>query len=87
MLLLMFNGNILLKQCRHIILRISPARIAFLRFILEGYDGLAVVSTINAEEGLVRVWFPPSSGRDVIDLLNELAFGLNNKQSLDAHEL
>ena len=60
-------------ECRQIILRISPARIGFLRFIFEGYDGLAVVSTIDPKEGIVRVWFPPSSGRDVVNLLKELA--------------
>jgi hypothetical protein len=59
--------------CQQIILRISPSRIAFLRFIFEGYDGLAVVSTIDPKEGVVRIWFPPSAGHDVVKLLNELA--------------
>ncbi len=54
-------------------LRISPARIALLRFIFEGYDGLAVVSTVDPREGIVRVWFPATSGLDVVNLLNELA--------------
>ena len=56
-----------------IILCISPARIAFLRFIFEGYDGLAIVSTIDAGEGIVRVWYPPTSARAVVELLNDLA--------------
>lgn len=34
---------------------IRPEKISWLRFILEGYDGLAIVSTIAAQQGLVRI--------------------------------
>lgn len=36
-------------------LLIRPERISWLRFILEGYDGLAVLSTLCARTGLVRM--------------------------------
>ncbi|MBM9613548.1 DUF4911 domain-containing protein [Desulfobulbus rhabdoformis] len=36
-------------------LRIRPEKISWLRFIFEGYDGLAIVSTIAAKQGLVRI--------------------------------
>ncbi len=36
-------------------LRIRPEKISWLRFILEGYDGLAVLSTVSAKQGLVRM--------------------------------
>lgn len=34
---------------------IRPEKISWLRFIFEGYDGLAIVSTISAQQGLVRI--------------------------------
>ncbi len=39
-------------------LRIRPDRISLLRFLLEGYEGLAVLSTLDARQGLVRLIVP-----------------------------
>lgn len=36
-------------------LRIRPEKISWLRFIFEGYDGLAVLSTLSPEIGVVRI--------------------------------
>ena len=36
-------------------LLIRPEKISWLRFVFEGYDGLAIVSTISAKQGLVRI--------------------------------
>ena len=36
-------------------LRIRPEKISWLRFIFEGYDGMAVLSTLSPETGLVRI--------------------------------
>lgn len=36
-------------------LRIRPEKISWLRFIFEGYDGLAILSTLSSEMGLVRI--------------------------------
>jgi hypothetical protein len=36
-------------------LLIRPEKIHWLRFILEGYDGLAVLSTLAVDRGLVRI--------------------------------
>ncbi len=38
-----------------IFLSIRPERIGWLRFILEGYDGLALLTTLSTEKGLVRI--------------------------------
>ena len=56
--------------------RIAPNRIHFLRFILEGYDGLAVLSTINAQTGMVLLRFPEEAKSDVLSLLEEMAGSL-----------
>ena len=53
-------------------LRISPDKIHYLKFILEGYDNLATLSTINARQGLVAIRYLPESERDLTDLLAEI---------------
>ncbi len=59
--------------CKALYLRIAPCRIAYLRFILEGYDGLAILSTFDAGDGIVLVRYPRSSEKDVFVLLGDLA--------------
>jgi hypothetical protein len=53
--------------------RISAERIHFLKFILEGYDGLAVLSTLDEKAGLVTLRFPAEVRQEVETLLNDLA--------------
>lgn len=36
-------------------LSIRPEQIGWFRFILEGYDGLAILTTLSTEKGLVRI--------------------------------
>ncbi len=49
------------------------AGIGQLRFILEGYDGLAFARTLDRREGLVEIAFPASRRADVEVLLMALA--------------
>ena len=60
------------KQCSLLRYRISPERIHFLKFILEGYDGLALLSTENAEQGLVTIRYPPEIESDLKNLLKSI---------------
>ena len=62
--------------------RISPSRIHFLRFILEGYDGLAVLSTINAKTGVVLLRFSQEVKNDVVALLEDMAETLTKENYL-----
>jgi hypothetical protein len=50
-------------------LRIRPDRISLFRFLLEGYDGLAVLSTLDARQGLVRLIVPASRYAELWGLL------------------
>lgn len=50
-------------------LRIRPDKIALFRFLLEGYDGLAVLSTMDAKQGLVRLIVPKSRYAELWRLL------------------
>jgi hypothetical protein len=55
------------------IYRIPRAEIGYLRFILEGYDGLAFARTLDRHEALVEVAYPPSRGCDAERLLEALS--------------
>ena len=48
---------------------IRPAKISWLRFILEGYDNLALLSTISAQTGLVRVQAPEDNAIELLELM------------------
>ncbi len=50
-------------------LRIRPDRISLLRFLLEGYDGLAALSTLDARQGLVRLLVPKARHAELWRLL------------------
>ena len=62
-----------IKHCSSLQLKISPERIHFLKFILEGYDGLAILSTINSRQGLVEIKYPPEIEKDITNLLHNIA--------------
>ena len=52
--------------------RIDKSRIGFLRFIFEAHDGIAVVTTMDAPSGLVRVTMAPGCEEDVRAVLHDL---------------
>jgi len=52
--------------------RIDRREIAHLRFILEAYDGIAIVSTLDAHAGLVVVHIAPGCEQDVETILQDL---------------
>jgi hypothetical protein len=60
------------KHCSLLQLEITPERIHFLKFILEGYDGLALLSTVDAGQGIVEIHYPPEIENDLKELLNSL---------------
>jgi len=43
-----------------------------LKFILEGYDNLAILSTVDARQGLIEIRYPPEGKEDLTDLLTEI---------------
>jgi hypothetical protein len=52
--------------------RVDRRDISFLRFILEAYDGMAVVTTRDAARGIVTVTVAPGCETDVAEILNAL---------------
>jgi hypothetical protein len=53
--------------------RLTPARIGMLRFLLEGYDGLITLRTLDPRGGLVECAFPPTRQTEAQELLTALA--------------
>ena len=43
-----------------------------MKFILEGYDGLATLSTVDARLGLVEIRFPPEMENEIITLITAI---------------
>jgi Domain of unknown function (DUF4911) len=54
------------------ILRIDRKEICFLKFILEAYDGIATMTTINARLGIVLLQIAPGCEKEVEALLQDL---------------
>lgn len=60
------------KNLTSLYLRIRPNRIHFLKFILEAYEGLAVLSVDRPKEGLVFIRFDNGNSKEVFALLDSL---------------
>jgi len=49
--------------------RVDSREISFFRFILEGYDGLAVLTTLDARSGQVVLSIAPGCEQDVAAII------------------
>ena len=52
--------------------RIDRRQIAFLKFILEAYDGIATLSTIDSRQGIIALDIPPGCESEVAAVLKDL---------------
>jgi hypothetical protein len=52
--------------------RVDRRNIAFLRFIFEAYDGLAIIETLNPESGVIVFYIAPGCETDVDMILTDL---------------
>ena len=59
-----------LASCR---IRIDPEQIYFLKFILEAYDNLTIMSTVDRIEGVMELKYPPELEQDVNGVLQSMA--------------
>lgn len=59
---------------------IMPAKIWYLKFLLEGHDGLALLTTMDKNTGLIRLAVPRSRYIEAMQLLNSLAGELASSQ-------
>ena len=62
--------TIALKRSDLLFYRIYPYEIHYLKFILEAYEGLATLTTLNSRTGLIQLAVPPGR-RDSLESLLE----------------
>jgi hypothetical protein len=58
---------------KELYLNIASDRFHFLKFILEGYDGLAVLSSIDGKAGIIRLLYPSESEGLLFELMTNLS--------------
>ncbi len=59
-------------------IQIDPRQVHYLKFILEGHDNLATMSTIDSRQGIVELYIP--SGNE--DLVRELLVAIKTEIGL-----
>jgi len=59
-------------------LRISPDRFHFLKFIVEAYDNIAILSSVDNREGIVVLRYSEGHKKEVFSLLSSIAVQLTN---------
>jgi hypothetical protein len=62
-----------MNHLSEVFLRISPNKFHFLKFILEGYDNLAILSSFHGSDGIVVIRYPKEMTEDLFNLLGCLA--------------
>jgi hypothetical protein len=60
----------LVKTCSKLLLITSPHQIHILRFILEAYEGIALITTLDPHLGLVELSVAPGCEGDVAQVLH-----------------
>ena len=59
-------------QCATKLFTMDKKEIAYLKFILEGYSGLAMLTTIDAREGRVLLLIAPGAECEVAEIMQSL---------------
>lgn len=72
----------MLRKLEEVYLRISPGRFHYLKYILEGYDNLAILSSYQSSEGIVVIRYPQEMAQDLFGLLNSLAGSLADQHRI-----
>jgi len=60
-----------------IIARIAPDRIDMLTKLVEAYDNLGIVSTLDQSEGMVVIRVTPDTWAEMMEILLNLPFDIN----------
>ena len=61
-----------MRKLNEVYLRISPSKFHFLKFILEGYDNLAILSSYKSSEGIVVIRYHQEMAQDIFQLLGSI---------------
>jgi hypothetical protein len=56
-----------------LLIQIPPEEIAFLSFVLESYEGVAIARTVDPHKGLVELMVSPDYQEEIREILKDLA--------------
>ena len=71
-----------MQRLAEVYLRISPGKFHYLKFILEGYDNLAILSACDCQAGIVVIRYPQDMAADLFGLLAAIASSLAGNNTL-----
>lgn len=54
--------------------QVEPARIADVNWIMEGYEHLGLVGTVDGKAGIVKFYVTPDTWYDVLEILENMPF-------------
>jgi len=69
------------QRLAEVYLRILPGRFHYLKFILEGYDNLAILSAYDCSAGIVVIRYPEDMATELFGLLTAIAAALTGVHS------
>jgi hypothetical protein len=65
-----------LNRSERVMYRVDRYEIHYLKFILEAYEGLATLTTLNSEKGIIQLAVPPGRKDSLESLLAALGHEL-----------
>lgn len=65
------NLNLASNKSKNFYFQIDPSKIAFLKFILEGYDHLATLTILDRQQGVVKISFYPTEEHWIREILKD----------------
>ena len=76
----MVTGDVPQQRSALWIYQVDPYEIHYLKFILEAYEGLATLTTLDPEKGFIQLAVPPGSEDGLEVLLRDLGQELELKR-------
>lgn len=65
-----------------IYVRVAPERIADVNWIMEGYEHLAMVTTLDPADGVVKLLGTPDTYNDVMEIIENMPFQVDVLESI-----
>ena len=63
--------------------KVAPERIADVNWIMEGYEHLALVSTIDHQEGIILLRGTPDTYNDFLEIVENMPFSVEILESFN----
>lgn len=67
------SSKVAMQTLESLYLRISPGTFHYLKFIIEGYDNVALLSSVDSREGIVVLKYSAGHREELFSLLLQIA--------------